>query len=122
MTGAAAGREDADAAANPAEEAEILRLWSTEDDQQRWRDDLQEQPESRADARMDLLKAEVRRLYGRVAELGGEGRLPCPGFIGRGLRRREALPPGMTAMQAIAGQWPGDETQEELLRQLKEIG
>lgn len=31
-------------------------------------------------------------------------------------------PPGMTAMQFIRGQWPGDETEEELLATLKEMG
>jgi hypothetical protein len=38
------------------------------------------------------------------------------------LRPRVPPPPGMTAMQFIRGQWPGDETEEELLASLEEMG
>ncbi len=38
------------------------------------------------------------------------------------LKPRIPPPPGMTAMQFIRGQWPGDETEEELLASLKEMG
>jgi hypothetical protein len=38
------------------------------------------------------------------------------------LKPRVPPPPGMTAMQFIRGQWPGDETEEELLATLKEMG
>lgn len=35
---------------------------------------------------------------------------------------RTPPPPGKTAMQMIRGQWPGDETEEELLAQLRAMG
>jgi hypothetical protein len=35
---------------------------------------------------------------------------------------RRLPPPGKTAMQMIQGQWPGAETAEELLAQLKALG
>ena len=38
------------------------------------------------------------------------------------LKPRVKLPPGVTAMQFIRGQWPGDETEEELLATLKTMG
>lgn len=38
------------------------------------------------------------------------------------LKPRVPPPPGMTAMQFIEGQWPGDETEEELLATLKAMG
>jgi len=38
------------------------------------------------------------------------------------LKPRVPPPPGMNAMQFIRGQWPGDETEEELLASLKEMG
>lgn len=37
------------------------------------------------------------------------------------LKPRALPPPGMTAMEYIAGKWPGDETEEELLAALKEM-
>ena len=33
---------------------------------------------------------------------------------------RQPAPPGMTAMEYIAGKWPGDETDQELLTSLRE--
>jgi len=38
------------------------------------------------------------------------------------LRPRRLPPPGKTAMQMIVGQWPGDETDEELQAALKAMG
>ena len=38
------------------------------------------------------------------------------------IQQRRQPPPGKTAMQMIHGQWPGDETTEELLAQLKALG
>lgn len=38
------------------------------------------------------------------------------------LKPRRQPPPGKTAMQMIQGQWPGDETTEQLLAQLKALG
>ncbi len=38
------------------------------------------------------------------------------------LKPRRQPPPGKTAMQMIQGQWPGEETTEQLLAQLKELG
>lgn len=38
------------------------------------------------------------------------------------LKPRRQPPPGKTAMQMIQGQWPGDETTERLLAQLKALG
>lgn len=38
------------------------------------------------------------------------------------LKPRALPPPGMTAMEYIRGKWPGDETEEELLATLKEMG
>ncbi len=38
------------------------------------------------------------------------------------LKPRVPPPPGMTAMEFIRGKWPGDETEEELLATLKEMG
>lgn len=37
------------------------------------------------------------------------------------LRPRRLPPPGKTAMQMIVGQWPGDETDEEILQALAEL-
>ena len=38
------------------------------------------------------------------------------------LKPRREPPPGKTAMEMIQGQWPGEETTEELLAQLKALG
>ncbi len=38
------------------------------------------------------------------------------------LKPRRQPPPGKTAMQMIQGQWPGEETTEQLLTQLKALG
>lgn len=38
------------------------------------------------------------------------------------LRPRRLPPPGKTAMDMVIGQWPGDETEEELLAALKAMG
>lgn len=38
------------------------------------------------------------------------------------LKPRRLPPPGKTAMQMIVGQWPGDETDEELQAALKAMG
>lgn len=38
------------------------------------------------------------------------------------LKPRRQPPPGKTAMQMIQGQWPGEETTEQLLAQLKALG
>lgn len=37
------------------------------------------------------------------------------------LKPRRQPPPGKTAMQMIQGQWPGEETTEQLLAQLKAL-
>ncbi len=37
------------------------------------------------------------------------------------LKPRIAPPPGKTAMEMVYGQWPGDETEEELLAALKAL-
>jgi len=37
------------------------------------------------------------------------------------LKPRRLPPPGKTAMEAIQGQWPGEESTEELLARLKEL-
>ena len=37
------------------------------------------------------------------------------------LKPRRQPPPGKTAMQMIQGQWPGEETTEELLAQLRAL-
>ena len=37
------------------------------------------------------------------------------------LKPRLLPPPGKTAMQMIVGQWPGDETDEEILQALAEL-
>ena len=38
------------------------------------------------------------------------------------IKPRRLPPPGKTAMQMIVGQWPGDETDEELQAALKAMG
>lgn len=38
------------------------------------------------------------------------------------IKPRRLPPPGKTAMEMIVGQWPGDETDEELLAALKAMG
>ena len=38
------------------------------------------------------------------------------------LKPRLQPPPGKTPMEIIVGQWPGDETDEELLAALKAMG
>ena len=38
------------------------------------------------------------------------------------LKPRKEPPPGKTAMEMVYGQWPGDETEEELLAALKALG
>ena len=37
------------------------------------------------------------------------------------IKPRRLPPPGRTAMQMIVGQWPGDETDEEILQALAEL-
>jgi hypothetical protein len=37
------------------------------------------------------------------------------------LKPRRQPPPGKTAMEAIQGQWPGEESTEQLLAQLKAL-
>lgn len=37
------------------------------------------------------------------------------------LKPRKQPPPGKTAMEMVYGQWPGDETEEELLAALKAL-
>ena len=38
------------------------------------------------------------------------------------IKPRRLPPPGKTAMQMVVGQWPGDETDEELQAALKAMG
>ncbi len=37
------------------------------------------------------------------------------------LKPRVSPPPGMTALQMVVGQWPGDETDEEINKALEEL-
>ncbi len=69
------------------------------------------------------------REAGEVAETDADmeamieaaSRQPIPQSLDE-IKPRNPPPPGKTAMQMIRGQWPGDETTEELLAQLKALG
>ena len=75
---------------------------------------------------LQTLQQEVQILRSQIARLEEaantrqttESRVPQS--LGE-LRPRQQPAPGKTAMQMIQGQWPGEETTEELLAQLKAL-
>ena len=80
-------------------------------------------------ARIDALHYDTKwqstqdRLYFYL-QLGWEYPLNihCGKFRQAELKPRRQPPPGKTAMQMIQGRWPGEETTEQLLAQLKALG
>lgn len=75
-----------------------------------------------AHAQERRLAAEVRALKRRIEHLEAkQSSFTVPQSLAE-LKPRRLPPPGKTAMQMIMGQWPGEETTEELLAQLKALG
>jgi hypothetical protein len=81
---------------------------------------------SRAGRGFQKMWFDLRRLEQQVAELQAVSNTKRrvyhePQSLAE-LRPRREPEPGKTAMEMIAGQWPGDEEPEDLLRQLKDLG
>ncbi len=75
---------------------------------------------------LQSLQKEVQSLKLQIARLEEAAQVPqalqfhVPQSLEE-LRPRRQPAPGKTAMQMIQGQWPGEETTEELLAQLKAL-
>ena len=81
-------------------------------------------------SRLQSLQEEVQTLKLQIArmeemleaqQIAETKSYPVPQSLSE-LKPRRQPPPGKTAMQMIQGQWPGEETTEQLLAQLKALG
>ncbi|HTE18196.1 MAG TPA: hypothetical protein VK689_07425 [Armatimonadota bacterium] len=70
-----------------------------------------------ADLEGDLLAEAVARMTGRTPEQAAEIRMRAEGSI----RRGRPLAAGETLMDAVAGRWPGEESDAEVAEALRKL-
>lgn len=70
--------------------------------------------------RQGLTPEELTRQAVMQTLIAGLKNQPIPQSVEE-IKPRRLPPPGKTAMQMVVGQWPGDETDEEIFRALEEL-
>jgi hypothetical protein len=82
--------------------------------------EMEQELEDEASRRNQTLEELTKQALMRTLIEGLKER-PIPQSLAE-LKPRRLPPPGKTAMEMVIGQWPGDETEEELLAALKAMG